>query len=340
MDDLKKVIMDFYAYCCKEKLFDDFVTCFAMYCNHYIKYGLTCLSEDTEDTMFGLQKADFTNSGDETLLPYLEEIWLGIKTQQYSHFEDALSINNNFSVAHLYLFTQKAEIYFWFVEYMDKIQNCPLNLYRNVIFKLGEKGFEFFSLVYDSPNESVQEKLTEINNILDNMDASYENYYHITSVPTDLLNDFCKITSEYADKIKKFIINSYHKFRNQDIQTDFLIFFCQCLREINSYASVKLEKDLNPLLFPLFRSYFLFVRNMEDFNQTINVNNNELICHIKENDFDASDFSRLKLFTSIVSDETFQVWIKLNANSEETKKKFYKRFINIAARQKKNLKPR
>jgi len=337
MDDLKKVIMDFYAYCCKENLLDDFVTCFAMYCNHYIKYGLTCLSEDTEGTIFGLQKADFTNSGDETLLPYLEEIWLGIKTQQYSHFENALSINNNFSAAHLYLFTKKAEIYFWFAEYMNKIQNYPLNLYRNIILKIGEKGFEFFSPVYDSPNESVQENLTEIDNILDDVEASYEKYYNITYNSVQQITDFCTITSDYANKMNQYIINSYHKFRNQDKQTDFLIFFCQCLREINSYASA-IEKDLNPLFFQCFRSYFLFSRNMTEFEQTINVNNNELICHIKENDFDASDFSRLKLFTFIVSDETFQVWIKLNANSEETKKEILQEIYQYSSSPEENFK--
>jgi len=116
---MNRIVMDFYASCCEAGQLDDFVTLFAMYCNLYIQFGLSCVREATEDNMFGLYYSNFENSGEETFLPYLKEIYAGITTQEYFHFEDAVAMNSGFSVANLYLFVKNAVDFFWFLEASD-----------------------------------------------------------------------------------------------------------------------------------------------------------------------------------------------------------------------------
>jgi len=117
---MKEVVMNFYKDCCRTRAFDDFVTFFTMYCNHYIKYGLSCLTEDSEQTMFGLKKSAFQNQAEPVLQSYLEEIYTGIVMQEYAHFEHAVSINEKFSIAHLYLFVKNAVNFFYTLEVSEE----------------------------------------------------------------------------------------------------------------------------------------------------------------------------------------------------------------------------
>ena len=117
MSEMKETVMDFYHSCCETNCLDDFATLFAMYCNHYIKYGLNCLIEETKNTMFGLEKADFAENPE--FLSYLEKIYNGIRTQIYSHFEKAIEICPQYSVAYLYLFIKSAVNYFYLLDISD-----------------------------------------------------------------------------------------------------------------------------------------------------------------------------------------------------------------------------
>ena len=197
-EDLKKVVMDFYVHCCEKNLLDDFVTFFVIYCNFYIFHGLSCFVTDTEETMFGLKKSDFCDCTESTLLPYLEQIYQGIKNQDDNYFKKAEKINATFTAAHLYLFARTANLYFWFLECADASICESLTK-----FMISSQHSEFAQEVIDKLQLHIKkfeskEKQMEASEFISHITAEITNFF-IKCLEGQNTNDFIS----YLVKIKQ-----------------------------------------------------------------------------------------------------------------------------------------
>lgn len=239
-DNAQKTVMDFYAYCCERKNFDDFITLFAMYCNHYIKWGFSCLTEDTEETMFGLKKSDFVDSEEETLLPYLEKIYNGIKTQDYTFFEEAVAINSEFSVAHLYLFVSKAILYFYFLEYADTV---PEWLWNSVFsdIRILNKVSSFIKDRYT--NKKLNDECVDwasVNNCLKEF-PKLPKEFNLSEI-----QEIQDSVAQYIQDASKCAMNFYESCRKEKKIDTFILFFmlyCEILHGDYGYLYDEYEND-------------------------------------------------------------------------------------------------
>lgn len=105
--DRKKMLAILREFYCSQNL-NDFVTLFAVYCNHYIRYNLhQCL----EDEDFGIS-ALWNVITDGNLRRYLSLIREGISERKVGCFQQAVAICSGYSLPYLYLFLDVAEEFF------------------------------------------------------------------------------------------------------------------------------------------------------------------------------------------------------------------------------------
>lgn len=127
-DKMIEILNQFYKNHCRGfKNVDDFVTLFGVYCNYYILCGLHLVLKEDD---FGTSKI-FEKIKDDSLKKYLSLIRSGIVTQDYSNFEAAVKENEDYSLAHFYLFLRYLRQY-WEQPYDKVLEEELLEQYKAI----------------------------------------------------------------------------------------------------------------------------------------------------------------------------------------------------------------